>query len=61
MFEQIDKEEDGIIYIRDVIFHLKALNDDQENRKVNRAKYWHYYESIDHPANGRMQPQQTEN
>ena len=34
MFAQIDKENDGIVYIRDVIFYLKATNDDMENKKV---------------------------
>ena len=35
MFQQLDKEDDGIIYVRDVIFYLKAMNDDMENKKVN--------------------------
>ena len=35
MFAEIDKEDDGIIYVRDVIFYLKAMNDDMENKKVN--------------------------
>ena len=34
MFAEIDKEDDGIIYVRDVIFYLKAMNDDMENKKV---------------------------
>ena len=34
MFQEIDKEQDGIIYVRDVIFYLKSMNDDLENKKV---------------------------
>ena len=35
MFDQIDKEEDGVIYIKDVLFHLNAVSNDlDQNKKV---------------------------
>ena len=33
MFDQIDKEEDGLIYIKDVLFYLKALSNDLDQNK----------------------------
>ena len=33
MFDQIDKEEDGVIYIKDVLFYLKALSNDLDQNK----------------------------
>ena len=33
MFEKIDKEEDGEVYLREVIEHLKVLDDNMEQAK----------------------------
>ena len=38
MFDQIDKEEDGLIYVKEVLFYLKALSNDlDQNKEVVRV------------------------
>ena len=41
MFDEIDKEEDGLIYIKDVLFNLKALSKELDQNKEVRMKKLH--------------------
>ena len=44
MFDQIDKEEDGMIYIKDVLFYLKALSNDlDQNKEVKHGPSVPYF------------------
>ena len=42
MFDQIDKEDDGLIYIKDVLFHLKALSKDLDQNKEVKIQLQSY-------------------
>ena len=43
MFDQIDKEEDGMIYIKDVLFYLKALSNDLDQNKEVKLLSGHLF------------------
>ena len=43
MFERIDKEEDGEVYLREVVDFLKVLdNDIEQSNQVKRIWFYHF-------------------
>ena len=35
LFEEIDKEDDGVVYLKEIVIHLRAVNEDiNDNLKV---------------------------